>query len=93
LSFAPSGAAKSGIRSLFNRSQNGLATALAALAWQFFQQNPVYFGSWNLSAGVGIAAASLAFFLANTTLVTTAIYLANKVSWREAWGKTSSGSP
>jgi putative nucleotidyltransferase with HDIG domain len=74
-------------KDLFNRSQNGLATALAALAWQFFQQNPVYFGSWNLSAGVGIAAASLAFFLANTTLVTTAIHLANNVPWREVWRK------
>jgi len=74
-------------KELFNRSQDGLATALAALAWQFFQQNPVYFGSWNLSAGAGIAMASLAFFLANTTLVTTAIHLANNIPWREAWGK------
>jgi len=74
-------------KELFNSSQNALATALAALAWQFFQQNPVYFGSWNLSAGVGIAAAFLAFFLANTTLVTTAIHLANNVPWREVWRK------
>jgi putative nucleotidyltransferase with HDIG domain len=77
-------------KELFNRSQDGLATALAALAWQFFQQNPVYFGSWNLSAGVGIAVASLAFFLVNTTLVTTAIHLANKVTWREAWRRNFS---
>jgi putative nucleotidyltransferase with HDIG domain len=74
-------------KDLFNRSQNGLATALAALAWQFFQQNPVYFGSWNLSAGVGIAAASVTFFFTNATLVTTAICLANRVPWRNAWGK------
>ena len=77
-------------KDLFNRSQDGLATALAALAWQFFQQNPLYLGSWDLSAGVGIAAASLAFFLANTTLVTTAIHLANNVPWREAWRKNFS---
>ncbi|SDE43426.1 HD domain-containing protein [Thermus arciformis] len=77
-------------KNLFNRSQDGIATALAALAWQFFQQNPVYLGSWNLSGGMGIAVASLAFFLANTTLVTTAIHLANKVPWREAWRKNFS---
>ena len=74
-------------KELFNRSQDGLATALAALAWQFFQQNPVYFSSWNLSAGVGIAAASVTFFFTNATLVTTAICLANRVPWRNAWGK------
>jgi len=78
---------KTWYKELFNRSQNGLATGLAALVWQFFQQNPLYLGSWNLSAGVGIAAASLAFFLANTTLVTTAIHLANNVPWREVWRK------
>ncbi|RTI02563.1 phosphohydrolase [Thermus scotoductus] len=72
-------------KELFNRSQDGLAAALAALAWQFFQQNPLYMGSWNLSAGVGIAAASLVLFLANTTLVTTAIHLANRISWYEVW--------
>jgi len=81
-------------KELFNRSQNGLATALAALAWQFFQQNPVYLGPWNVSAGVGIATASLAFFAVNTTLVTTAIHLANNVPWREACGaRTIAGSP
>ncbi|WP_018110547.1 HD-GYP domain-containing protein [Thermus igniterrae] len=80
---------KAWYKDLFNRSQDGLATALAALAWQFFQQNPVYMGSWNLSAGVGIAAASLAFFLVNTILVTTAIHLANNVPWREVWRKNS----
>ena len=74
-------------KELFNRSQDGLATALAALAWQFFQQNPLYMGSWDLSAGVGIAAASITFFFANATLVTTAIHLANRVSWREVWRK------
>ncbi|MFM9420744.1 HD-GYP domain-containing protein [Thermus scotoductus] len=74
-------------KELFNRSQDGLATALAALAWQFFQQNPVYMGSWNLSTGVGIAAASLAFLLANFILVTTAIHLASHVPWREVWRK------
>ncbi|KHG66441.1 phosphohydrolase [Thermus sp. 2.9] len=77
-------------KELFNSSQNALATALAALVWQFFQQNPLYLGSWNLSAGVGIVAASLAFFLVNTTLVTTAIHLANNVPWREAWRKNFS---
>ncbi|RTG99403.1 phosphohydrolase [Thermus scotoductus] len=74
-------------KELFNRSQDGLATALAALAWQFFQQNPVYMGSWNLSTGAGIAAASLAFLLANFILVTTAIHLASHVPWREVWRK------
>jgi putative nucleotidyltransferase with HDIG domain len=90
LSFGFRWSGKVWYKELFNRSQDGLATALAALAWQLFQQNPVYFGSWNLSAGVGIAAASLAFFLVNTTLVTTAIHLANKVTWREAWRKNFS---
>jgi hypothetical protein len=80
LSFALQWSGKVWYKSLFNRSQNGLATALAALAWQFFQQNPVYLGPWNVSAGVGIATASLAFFAVNTTLVTTAIHLANKVT-------------
>ncbi|WP_448377578.1 HD-GYP domain-containing protein, partial [Fervidobacterium sp.] len=77
-------------KELFNRSQNGLATALAALTWHFFQQNPVYLGPWNLSAGVGIATASLAFFAVNTTLVTTAVHLANNITWREAWRKNFS---
>ena len=90
LSFALQWGRKVWYKELFNSSQIGMATALAALAWQFFQQNPVYFGSWNLSAGVGIAAASLAFFLVNTTLVTTAIHLANKVTWREAWRRNFS---
>ncbi|NHK37999.1 HD domain-containing phosphohydrolase [Thermus thermophilus] len=76
-------------KELFNRSQDGLATALAALAWQFFRQNPLYMGSWNLSPGVGIAAASITFFFANATLVTTAIHLANNVPWREVWRKNS----
>ncbi len=88
-SFALQWGRKVWYKELFNSSQNGLATALAALAWQFFQQNQVYLGSWNLSAGVGIAAASLAFFLTNTTLVTTAIHLANNVPWREVWRKNS----
>lgn len=77
-------------KELFNRSQDGLATALAALAWHFFQQNPLYLGPWNLSAGVGIATASLAFFAVNTTLVTTAVHLANNITWREAWRKNFS---
>ncbi|MFX6089242.1 hypothetical protein ABTF00_17950, partial [Acinetobacter baumannii] len=61
LSFLSQWSWKVWYKELFNRSQDGLATALAALAWQFFQQNPIYVGSWDLSAGVGIAAASLAF--------------------------------
>ncbi|RTI57796.1 phosphohydrolase [Thermus scotoductus] len=87
LSFLSQWSWKVWYKELFNRSQDGLATALAALAWQFFQQNPVYMGSWNLSTGVGIAAASLAFLLANFILVTTAIHLASHVPWREVWRK------
>jgi hypothetical protein len=64
LSFGFRWSGKVWYKELFNRSQDGLATALAALAWQLFQQNPVYLGSVQPeSAGVGIAAASLAFFL------------------------------
>ena len=76
-------------KELFNRSQNGLATALAALAWHFFQENPVYLGSVNLSAGVGITLASLLFFLTNTLLVTTAVHLASGTPWKEVWRRNS----
>jgi hypothetical protein len=89
LSFALQWSGKVWYKSLFNRSQNGLATALAALAWQFFQQNPVYLGSVNLSAGVGITLASFLFFLTNTLLVTTAVHLASGTPWKEVWRRNS----
>jgi putative nucleotidyltransferase with HDIG domain len=76
-------------KDLFNRSQNSLATALAALSWHFFQQNPVYLGSINLSTGVGITSASFLFFLTNTLLVTTAVHLASGTPWKEVWRRNS----
>jgi len=74
-------------KQIFNRSQDALATGLAALAWHFFQQNPVWVGGWNLSAGVGILAASTTLFLANITLVSLAIHLATATPLREVWRK------
>ncbi|WP_024119690.1 HD-GYP domain-containing protein [Thermus thermophilus] len=76
-------------KQLFNRSQDALATAFAALTWHLLQNNHVFLGPWDLTAGVGIAAASLVFFAINTTLVTTIIHLANNVPWREVWRKNS----
>jgi putative nucleotidyltransferase with HDIG domain len=89
LSFGFRWSGKVWYKELFNRSQDGLATALAALAWQFFQQNPVYLGSVNLSAGVGITSASFLFFLTNTLLVTTAVHLASGTPWKEVWRRNS----
>lgn len=66
----------------FNRSQDALATAVAGLVWHFFTQNPLYLGQWNISAGVGIALAALAFFAINTSLVTTAIHLDSGTPWK-----------
>jgi len=74
-------------KQLFNRSQDALATLAAALVWQFFQSNPLYLGTLNLSAGVGISLASVALFLVNISLVTLIIHLANGTPLREVWKK------
>ncbi|WP_460330903.1 HD-GYP domain-containing protein [Thermus oshimai] len=74
-------------KQVFNRSQDALATVVAGLTWNFFTQNPLYLGSWNLSAGAGIALAALAFFATNTLLVTTAIHLSSGTPWKEVWRK------
>ncbi|RTH28672.1 HD-GYP domain-containing protein [Thermus scotoductus] len=72
---------------LFNRSQDALATLLAALVWQFFQANPLFLGTLDLSAGIGISLAAATFFLVNTVPVTVIIHLAAGTPIREAWGK------
>ncbi|MEJ5336832.1 MAG: phosphohydrolase, partial [Thermus sp.] len=74
-------------KQIFNRSQDALSTAMAGFLWKFFENNPLYLGSWNLSAGVGISTAAIAFFAVNTSLVTTAIYLSSNTPWREIWRK------
>ncbi|WP_038041481.1 HD-GYP domain-containing protein [Thermus tengchongensis] len=74
-------------KQLFNRSQDALATLAAALVWQFFQSNPLYLGTLNLSAGVGIGLASVVLFSVNTGLVTLIIHLANGTPLREIWKK------
>ncbi|GAA6755977.1 HD-GYP domain-containing protein [Thermus thalpophilus] len=76
---------KAWYKELFNRSQDSLATALAALVWTFFQENALWLGSWNLSAGVGIALSALTLFVVNSTLVAFAIHLNTKTPLREIW--------
>ncbi|GGM97326.1 phosphohydrolase [Thermus composti] len=72
---------------LFNRSQDGLATAVAALVWTLAQENPLFLGRWDLSDGVGMAAASISFFAVNTSLVAFVIHLDSQTSLREIWRK------
>ncbi|MEZ0348894.1 MAG: HD-GYP domain-containing protein [Thermus sp.] len=79
-------------KELFNRSQDGLATAFAALVWTFFQENALWLGHWNLSAGFGIALSSLTFFIINSTLVAFAIHLDTKTPLQEIWRRNMSWS-
>ncbi|MCX7850917.1 MAG: phosphohydrolase, partial [Thermus sp.] len=72
---------------LFNRSQDGLATALAAIVWLFFQQNPLYLGALNLSTGIGMALAALTFFTINIALVVIAIRVSTGAPLHEIWHK------
>jgi len=74
-------------KQLFNRSQDALATLAAALVWQFFQSNPLYLGTLNLSAGMGLGLGAVVFFIVNTGLVTFIIHLANGTPLREVWKK------
>ncbi|TFU27210.1 HD-GYP domain-containing protein [Thermus tengchongensis] len=74
-------------KQLFNRSQDALATLAAALVWQFFQSNPLYLGTLNLSAGVGIGLGAVALFIVNTGLVTLVIHLADGTPLHKIWKK------
>ncbi|WP_341464018.1 HD-GYP domain-containing protein [Thermus scotoductus] len=74
-------------KQLFNRSQDALATLAAALVWKLLQTNPLYLGTLDLSAGVGIGLASVTFFLVNTGLVTLVIHLSNGTPLLEIWRK------
>lgn len=74
-------------KQLFNRSQDALATLAAALIWGLFQANPLYLGTLDLSAGVGIGLASLALFTVNVGLVSLVIHLANGTPILEVWRK------
>ncbi|AEG33788.1 metal dependent phosphohydrolase [Thermus thermophilus SG0.5JP17-16] len=72
-------------KEFFNRSQDGLATAIAALVWILAQENPLYLGRWDLSDGVGIAAAAFSFFAVNSSLVAFVIHLDSQTPLREIW--------
>ena len=74
-------------KQLFNRSQDALATLAAALIWGLFQANPLYLGTLDLSAGVAIGLAALAFFTVNVGLVSLVIHLANGTPLLEVWRK------
>ncbi|MEN2981256.1 MAG: hypothetical protein ABDH20_01170 [Thermus sp.] len=74
-------------KQLFNRSQDALATAVAAITWIFFQKNPLYLGALNLSTGIGVALAALSFFVVNITLVGLIIYVATQTPLNEIWRK------
>lgn len=70
-------------KDLFNRTQHGLATSLAALSWWFIQSHAglsPYIIDW-----VGILAASATFFLVNAVTVTYVIHLSSGVSVRKIW--------
>ncbi|UZX15504.1 HD domain-containing protein [Thermus sp. PS18] len=77
-------------KQLFNRSQDALATAAAVLVWQFFQTSPLYLGTLDLSAGIGIGLGAIALIVVNMTLVTGIIHLASGTPWREVWKKNFS---
>jgi HD-GYP domain-containing protein (c-di-GMP phosphodiesterase class II) len=74
-------------KQLFNRSQDALATAFAALVWRFLQENPLFLGGLDLSQGVGVALASLTFFTVNTFLVNYIIHLSSGAPIRAVWQK------
>lgn len=70
-------------KDLFNRTQSGLATGLAGLAWGWAQ---AHLGAHPyLQEAAGILAASLTYFLVNVGSVTYVIHLANGASLRKVW--------
>lgn len=75
-------------KDLFNRSQSGIATASAALAW-WFVQSLVEINPYVLEA-VGILTASIAYFLVNITSVVYVIHLFSGVSIRKIWSENYS---
>lgn len=70
-------------KDLFNRTQSGLATGLAGLAWGWAQ---AHLGVHPyLQEAAGILAASLVYFLVNVGSVTYIIHLASGASLRKVW--------
>ncbi len=73
-------------KDLFNRTQNGVATSLAALVYYTFTQVlPISVGGYDLSAGVAISLAAFTFFITNITLVSVVIHLATGATFRKIW--------
>jgi HD-GYP domain-containing protein (c-di-GMP phosphodiesterase class II) len=70
-------------KDLFNRTQSGLATGLAAWAWGWVHSQPIPYTY--LLEGVGILVASLMYFLVNVGSVTYVIHLASGASLRKVW--------
>ncbi|GIW33126.1 MAG: phosphohydrolase [Meiothermus sp.] len=69
-------------KDLFNRTQSGLATGLAAGAWWLVQQTDL---SPELRPITGVLAASVVYFLINVSTVTYVIHLASGASLRKIW--------
>lgn len=69
-------------KDLFNRTQSGLATGLAAAVWWGVQQTGL---SAELRMVTGVLAASVVYFLANVSTVTYVIHLASGASLRKIW--------
>lgn len=70
-------------KDLFNRTQHGLATALASLVWWLIQSqagiNP------QVLEAVGIFAISIVYFVVNIASVVYVIYLSSGASIRKIW--------
>ncbi|WP_299431129.1 HD-GYP domain-containing protein [uncultured Meiothermus sp.] len=75
-------------KDLFNRTQTSISTGFAALIWWFIQ-NQAGVNPYILEV-VGILAASVAYFLVNTSSVTYVIHLASGASFRKIWYENSS---
>lgn len=70
-------------KDLFNRTQSGLATSLAGLAWGWAQ---AHLGAHPyLQEAAGILVASLVYFFVNVGSVTYVIHLASGASLRKVW--------
>ena len=73
-------------KDVFNRAQTSLSAGAAGLVWYFFtKQAPVTVSTFDVSAAVGIGAASLIFFIVNISLVSYVIHLASGAPIRKVW--------
>ncbi len=75
-------------KDLFNRTQSGLSTGVAAVVWWFFQSHTSL--NTDLTDVIAILAASLAYFVVNVTSVVYVIHLSSGASIRKIWSENYS---